>query len=392
MTSLTQWHDLPQALRYQVGEKPSFVDGKLLYKQFIARDPLSNIAYFDAVDLSHNLEPQKALEKRRIDRHQQGAHFLVNIHADLLKVKSLAAVGSLVPQQKSGGGLRGIISGFSSQSRMRLLQFMASIRSEEHMVFLTLTYPDEFPVDDVDAWLANFEAFRHRFERRFPNYRVIWRKEMKTRLSGENKGKKAPHYHMLIFTDMQKEVDIKTEYVQNRGLMIEKTVSAISAIIERWALSAWDEIVDSGDENHAIHGAFAVACRNRRHAYKYLSKYIAKVEQDDLAVGRRWGRIGTFDIEPSLTCVISKKEFTELLRMARAWMRSKGNQYNKKLHGTARGKSIFGLGDNLLASTVPKSPYSTVFRMLAQAATLNNILSPVPEVNLKLQAIRKVSS
>lgn len=379
---VTQWGDLPIGLRGQVGQAPTYIDGKLLYKRYLGRDPLSNVAYFDAVDLTENTIPDEVMMKRRLDRHAQSAHFLVSIHADLLRAKSLRAVGGLSPTPKTNGALRGVILGFSQQSRMRLLQFMASVRLFEHVVFLTLTYPDDFPVGDVDAWLAHFEAFRRRFERQYPDWRVIWRKELKPRQSGENKGKIAPHYHMLIFTDHPQDVGVTTEHVQNRGLQIEKTVSALSLLVEVWALKVWDEIVDSGDENHALHGAFAVACRNRRHAYKYISKYIAKIENDDFAVGRRWGRIGAFDVGASFTCVISEQELVELLRMARSWMRSRGSQYHKNLKGTSRGWSVFGLGDNLAQTNDTKNPLGTVFRMLFQASNLTDSLSPVPEARL----------
>ncbi len=379
-----QWDDLPIELRSQVGQEPTYVNGKLLYKQFIAVDPLTNVAYFDAKNISHLAIPLQKEQSRIIERHRQGAHFEVNVHADLLRVKSLKAVGGLAPTQKKIGGLRGVISGFSQQSRMRLLQFMASVRMAEHIVFLTMTYPDEFPVGDVGTWLAHFEAFRRRFERKFPAYRVIWRKELKARLSGINKGKFAPHYHMLIFTDEPEGVEITVEHFENRGVLTEKSVSSLSRFIENWALEVWAEIVDSGDEEHTLHGVFAVACRNRRHAYKYVSKYVAKEENDEFEVGRRWGRIGIFDTDASFTCVISQSEFVELLRMARSLLRSKGSQYYKNLKGASAGRSIFGLGDGLVHSNDAKNPLDTVFRMLFQASNINNMLSPVPETSLNI--------
>ncbi len=378
----TEWDDLPIELRARVGEKPAFINGQLVYKELLARDPLSNVAYFDAKNITHLTVPPEIEAERRYDRHAQEHHLSVSIHADLLRVKSLKAIGGLSPTQKNKGALRGVISGFSQQSRMRLLQFMASVRLSEHIVFITITYPDQFPIGEVDTWLGHFEAFRRRFERMYPAYRVIWRKELKARKSGVNTGKIAPHYHMLIFTDTPQDVLIETEHIKNRGLTIEKSVSAISKMIEAWTLQAWEEIVDSGDPEHVLHGAFAVACRNRRHAYKYISKYVAKTETDEYEVGRRWGRIGTFDTDASFICVISESEYLQLLRMARSWMRSRGNQYYKGLKGVGKGRSIFGLGDGLEHTNDKKNPLGTVFRMLYQASNLENVLSPVPETSL----------
>lgn len=379
---VTQWGDLPPALRNQVAATPTYIGNELLYKRYLGRDPLSNVAYFDVKDLTHCTIPIKKEVERKANNYKQGKHYSVSIHADLLRVKSLAAIGGLSPAPDNVGALRGVITGFSQQSRMRLLQFMASVRKAEHIVFLTLTYPDLFPVGDIETWLAHFEAFRRRFERLYPAYRVIWRKELKARLSGENRGKIAPHYHMLIFTDASKDVALATEHVKNRGVLVEKTTSSQSQAIETWALRIWDEIVNSGDDEHRVHGAFAVACRNRRHAYKYVSKYIAKTEQDDYQVGRRWGRIGVFETAASFMCVISEQEFVELLRMARAWMRARGCKYHKKLVGVSRGRSIFGLGDGLARTNDTKNPVGTVFRMLYAASNLCNNLSPVPEVSL----------
>lgn len=370
---VTHFDQLPQALQLATLEKPTWVAGKLLASRFVARDPLTSRAYFDAVDLTPAFEPIKAAERRRMQR--TGKDFQVTINADMIRVKSLAAVHGLTPP--TGGGKRGKIVGFSRASRKRLIEFMASARTDGQLLFLTLTYPDEFPIGDVATWNAHMEAFRRRFERRYGgNYAGLWRQELKTRKSGENQGKVAPHCHMMIDTGIPGTPDITVEKVDSYGGLVDKTTSPLSREFEAWALQAWSEIVGSNDERHAQRGAFAVAIRNRRHAYKYISKYVAKEDDDDYAIGRRWGTIGSWDTTSSKAVMVTKSEVIELKRMVRAWMKKRGGNYWKSLR---RGKvdngfTVFGLGDGLLSSDEEADLSRLVYRMLFHAADLSGEL------------------
>ena len=93
---------------------------------------------------------------------------------------------------------RGKIKGFSRGSRGRLLKTVGRLRQDSLPVFVTLTYPDEFPVTP-ERWRRDLAALWRRIRRQWPTGAAIWKKEFKRRKSGVNEGKVAPHYHMLLW-------------------------------------------------------------------------------------------------------------------------------------------------------------------------------------------------
>lgn len=325
------------------------------------RYPLTSGAYFDV--------PMRAEDTRIRARHALGQDYTVSIHADLVKIKSNYSMSSNVPLPKNND-VRGEISGFSAASRKRLIEFMACVRYDTQLVFLTLTYPDKFSSDTL-VWKAHFEAFRRRFERKYPQYRAIWRLEIKQRKSGTNKGQDAPHFHLMIFTNNSEEPNISTEFVSSHGRSHEKAVSPLSKDVEKWASAAWTAIVD-GDSDHSEHGAFAVAVRNRRHAYKYISKYVAKMDDDTHAVGRRWGRIGDFDTLASRVGTMSQAQYIQFRRLVRGWLKARGSTYAKHVAQSppSLGMSTFGLGDAILSTGQHEDMARTVYRMIVHAGEL----------------------
>lgn len=93
---------------------------------------------------------------------------------------------------------RGKIKGFSRGSRGRLLKTVGRLRQDVLPVFVTVTYPDDFPVTP-ERWQRDLAALWRRIRRQWPEAAAIWKKEFKRRKSGVNEGKVAPHYHMLLW-------------------------------------------------------------------------------------------------------------------------------------------------------------------------------------------------
>jgi hypothetical protein len=114
--------------------------------------------------------------------------------------------GSLCELKRIGEGIqlarpsakRGRIKGFSRGSRSRLLKAIGRLKQNELPVFVTLTYPDDFPVSP-ERWQRDLAALWRRIRRQWPEAAAIWKKEFKRRKSGVNVGKVAPHYHMLLW-------------------------------------------------------------------------------------------------------------------------------------------------------------------------------------------------
>ncbi|KKM04853.1 hypothetical protein LCGC14_1760030, partial [marine sediment metagenome] len=359
-------------------ETPVWVDGRLLAKRLLARDPLTSVAYFDAVDLTPGLVPEKSEDIRANANEALGLHYEISIHADMVKLKALTLTNAH-SQPPAVGGIRGEIVGFSNASRKRLLEFMASVRYDKQMIFATLTYPDLFPVDDPETWKRHFEAFRRRFERAYPNWRAVWRMELKRRKSGEYAGFLAPHWHFIIFTDNDGgKADVWVEQFESYGKLENRTVSNLSSVFEMWALQAWSEIVNSPDERHRSHGAFAVAVRNRRHAYKYIGKYVAKEENDTHAIGRRWGKIGKFDNAPSRRGTLTRRQYAEFKRQVRKLLAARKPAIKKrdpeafhnrmKRQKISQGCTVFGLGDGLLSGETNEDWTRLLYRILRNVA------------------------
>lgn len=374
--SIYQYKALPQAFK-NLRSNLGYVAGDLLSLRAYARDPLTNDAYFDARVLTPNLTPKLA-ERNRFEKRKV-RHVELHIHADMLKAKAVYLVGGLAPTN-GGGGIRGTVRGFSKAARKRMIEFMAMARVKGHMLFATFTYPDEFPIGQPEIWNAHFEALRRRIERKYPDYAIIWREELQARKSGVNKGKIAPHFHLLVDTGLQ-GYSVSVSHTESYGRLIEKTVSPASESFEAWALQAWSEIVGAGDEKHQKHGCFVVACRNKKHAYKYISKYVAKQETDDFEVGRRWGRIGSWDISESWTCVISQAEYIELKRLFRQVLRKRYSKFWRAFsqQSPAAGATFFGFGD---ISDMP----TLVHKAINAAAIINQEFPPVPIPQMAVSA------
>lgn len=325
-----------------------FMRGKSLhYNRSSARDPLTRRAYFDAQCLDRYLVAPE-MERRRFFNRRHEPEFVARIHRDMVVIKKRSVIGALSPTN-GGGGTRGDVVGFSRASRKRMMEFMMKARFDGALLFATMTYPDHFPIEPLQ-WKKDFEALRRRFERRYPQYRAIWRIEKKERLTGDMKGFEAPHFHLLVFTGDTYRYSLHEKHIQDRYRNDRtKLVSSLSESFEEWLLDGWHDIAGNSNEDHAKHGAFVVHCRNVRHAMKYVSKYIAKEENDHDAIGRRWGRIGKFDTGYSLEVELTQSEMIALRRILAGWMKSKSKKYAKRLKRSFSGVgfSVFGMGDGI---------------------------------------------
>lgn len=156
------------------------------------------------------------------------------------------------------GGRRGIIRGFSAASRGRLLRALAKLRRGTMPVFVTLTYPREWPFAPR-TWRAHHDAFRKRLLRRWPGAAYVWRLEFQKR--------GAPHWHMLVY-----------------GVPYAELLA--------WISQAWYEVVASGDPRHLAAGTRVEEIRSWRGVMSYAAKYMGKSDTESRPVGRLWGIIG----------------------------------------------------------------------------------------------------
>lgn len=275
-----------------------------------ARDPLTSLAYFETSTKTRD--------------------YSVSVHADMLKIHRPQTPG--MTPLKHTGGIRSTIKGLSRSSRKRMIEFMASVRTgDASLLFATLTYPDAFPTDS-NIWHRHFEAFRDRFEHHYTNHRALWRIELIDRKSGDNAGVIAPHWHLIVFLPQR---------IEPNELEIE------ASLIQTELRQMWYEIVNSGDENHLRHGVDVAPVKSRKHAYHYVSKYVAKESGDVMEIGRRWGRIGQFDNSESIKVSLTFDEFLILKRLVKRWMKGRGCKYRRRFarQSPLKGCTVFGIGD-----------------------------------------------
>jgi len=197
------------------------------------------------------------------------------------------------------GGVRGEIRSFSRSSRRRLLRTIAKLDRRYIPLFLTLTYPAEFP-GDYRVWKKHVDTIGKRMVRRWGNVAILWRLEFQKR--------GAPDLHFLVWG---------VDYLEMLG----------------WLSKAWFEVVGSGDLKHLVAGTQVAKVRSWRGVSSYVSKYMSKNrEVDGSVVGRRWGIIGRKNLKwgKPVHVALSEREAQVLLRYVGRFARMK-NRNRKTL-------------------------------------------------------------
>lgn len=192
--------------------------------------------------------------------------------------------------------VRGEISGFSRRSRSRLMRKLAKIDKTELPLFITLTYPDEFPTDS-EIYKSDLEKFAKRMKYRFPKYADFWKLEFQKR--------GAPHFHLLVW-----------------GIPKWHMKQLISYL--------WYKVVGSGDEKHLKAGTNVQRIRSWRGVMSYAAKYMTKLEAGHAeGCGRFWGVHGSNCIPWSdvLEFDITEEQAVMAMRMMRKYADLKGRDY-----------------------------------------------------------------
>lgn len=155
---------------------------------------------------------------------------------------------------------RGPVTSFSARSRFRLMWLLANLQNDAFRgsLFVTLTYPRSEP--QLRKVKEHLDSFTKRIARKFPNAAAIWKMEY------TNAG--TPHFHLLLFG------------------------------VPFWHKSdvarCWAEIVKSNHPSHRAAGTRVERLESKRHAIRYVSKYIAKLESiPPEHKGRIWGKMAS---------------------------------------------------------------------------------------------------
>jgi len=201
-------------------------------------------------------------------------------------------------ERKNCSARRGIITEFSRSSRRRLLRTVSKTKKENLPVFVTLTYPSEFPGDPAE-WKRHLHNFLRRLAYKFENVSGVWK------LEPQKRG--APHYHLMIWG---------VKYVDLLAFVPEK----------------WYRVVGSGDEKHLRAGTRVEKVRTWRGVMSYCAKYLGKEVKDMpgwSAVGRYWG-VFQRDAVPwaeLVTVDVTYKQAAQIMRYLRRYAHLKSRSY-----------------------------------------------------------------
>lgn len=224
-----------------------------------------------------------------------------------------ATVSGASKQPPTSGATRGTVNGFSASSRKRLLEKLARLKPAK-AIFMTLTYPAEYP-DDSTEYKAHLRAFLEVVRRRFPKSSAIWRLEFQER--------GAPHYHLMFF---------------NLPFWNVKEIK-----------KHWKRIIGTDVRTEDMQLDITVI-RNFRMAMSYVSKYIAK-KSDGVPsgsegqfnntpylhahTGRIWGVFNAkhLPIQQLIRFVVASNDIEHLFWVKRYLRRLTGWQINAKYRG-----------------------------------------------------------
>jgi len=184
-------------------------------------------------------------------------------HILRLRISSdLLSVSEPIERQRSGGGKRGDIKAFSSESRLRLFKLMHTLKFKR-CTFITLTYPLDFPTDPK-IYKSHLQKWRYEIEKRYGKFQTIWRLEFQKR--------GAPHYHLLCLD---------------------------APFVDVFDLSnLWADITESTSQIHRKIGVdvkLVASGNDARLIMAYLAKYVGKIDDRpnielERGVGRWWGK------------------------------------------------------------------------------------------------------
>lgn len=229
------------------------------------------------------------------------------------------------PEQSKPPKKRGEVTEFTAASRRRMLDFMAKIDNTLIPLFVTLTYPDNFPAYH-ETFKSHLDLLGQRIRRRWPEAFIVWKLEFKERQSGENKGKLAPHYHLFVY-GVPAEFPFKREVGEFYSLKVRPDrfdpafqvwkQYVLGQFVELWQFREsddqpkdnlkawmsrnWFEIVGSNDPRHFRAGTRVEELRSTKGAFYYASKnYMVKAEDCsglEHKPGRYWCVIGRSNVK-----------------------------------------------------------------------------------------------
>jgi hypothetical protein len=221
--------------------------------------------------------------------------------------------------ERLGGGTRDRVRGFSRASRTNLLRRLASINRSAfkafkgRMVFVTLTYPHEYP-EDPEVCKRHLKALRRRLQRKVGEFAGFWRMGIQKR--------GAWHFHLLLF--------------------VGPSIGPIGEL-RRFISTCWHEVTGKVSEGHLRAGTRVEAVKRWKQATSYAERYMAKPEEfpEGLQTGRIWG-VWNEELLPVRweTVEVSLRDAFMIRRIYRKLARKKGNSSLRRITVFVRHENV----------------------------------------------------
>jgi hypothetical protein len=258
-----------------------------------------------------------------LESSQQGVAYVsssVGGSISTLSFEETKTKNRLRPSKRLGGGTRDKVKGFTRASRRNLLLRLASINRSAfrtfrgRIIFVTLTYPHEYPEDPALCKL-HLKALRKRLQREFGSFAAFWRVGIQER--------GAWHFHLLLF--------------------VGPSIGPIGEL-RRFISSSWYEVTGKISEGHLRAGTRVEAVKRWKQVTSYVERYMAKPEEfpKGLQTSRIWG-IWNLKLLPIRweTAQVSLRDAFKIRRIYRKLARKKGS-------GSLRRITVFVRYENVV--------------------------------------------
>jgi len=184
------------------------------------------------------------------------------------------------------------VNQFSHASRKRLMRIFSRVRYSEltSPIFVTLTYHFIHRSQGFRAQ-KHLNVFMQFLRDTSPHVAYMWRVEMQKR--------GAPHFHLVLWsTDKLKPCDTDKFCLELKN--------------------AWHRISQETTRAHIQYGVLISKVQNQKHAFRYISKYVAKEDEhiDEKYTGRRWGYSRNLPIAAHCILTVSADAYKFLRKIA----------------------------------------------------------------------------
>lgn len=211
------------------------------------------------------------------------------IYPNMVEIREINKIKS--SRNNRSMGKKEVIKEFSKKSRREFIKFLCKI-TDKLVLWLDVTFSDDV-MEDKESRKDTSNKVLNRFRRivlkKYPDIKIVYKREWVPRKSGKLQGEYIPHFHMFL--------SVSGESEQNN------LFGLASKLLQTWVeCTKTKEIMKA--LSVALHPKSSRLIVNSKQALKYGSKYISKPAGNwtEESIGRSWGTIGKFNMpKPKIT-------------------------------------------------------------------------------------------